>query len=218
MKISNKAKKILITAGPVWVPIDSVRVITNIFTGTLGFLIAQEAARRGFKVTLLLGPGSVAIPKRISKNLEIIRFHFFDQLYQEMEKRVKSGNYKVLFHTAAVADYLPCKKYDGKIKSGQANLSISFKPTVKIIDMVKVWDPDILLIKFKLEAGLSKNELIAKAYESMLHSRAEIIVANDLSEMGGGGHKAYIVDRAKNIKVCNGKHNIAQNLIELIEK
>ena len=50
-------KKILVTAGPTWVAIDRVRVITSIFGGRLGVTIAREAARRGASVVLLLGPG-----------------------------------------------------------------------------------------------------------------------------------------------------------------
>ncbi|MCP4136844.1 MAG: phosphopantothenoylcysteine decarboxylase, partial [bacterium] len=46
-------KKILITAGPVWVPIDRVRVMTNTFGGALGAIIAQKAYELGADVTLL---------------------------------------------------------------------------------------------------------------------------------------------------------------------
>lgn len=44
--------KILVTAGPVWAPIDRVRVITSRFTGKTGLDIALRAANQGFDVTL----------------------------------------------------------------------------------------------------------------------------------------------------------------------
>ena len=60
-----KNKKILITAGPTWIPIDKVRVITNIFKGRLGIIIAKEAIKRKAKVTLLLGPGLISFSQKM---------------------------------------------------------------------------------------------------------------------------------------------------------
>jgi len=209
-------KQILITAGSVWVPIDRVRVITNIFTGNTGLAIALEAARRGFAVTLLLGPGGAKIPASWPDNLKIINFKYYDELYNLTKEHVASGKMSALVHTAAVPDYVPTEVFDGKIKSGQENLSISFKPTVKIVDQVKIWDPQIFLVKFKLEVGLGVAELFAKAGESMSHSRADLIVANDLS--GYQARKAFIIDPAGNMVECLGNENISANLVDIISK
>ena len=76
---------ILVTAGPTWVPIDKVRVITNVFGGTLGAIIASEAAKTGANVTLLFGPGKAQIPQNI-KNLKIIRYKFYDDLLRLVKK------------------------------------------------------------------------------------------------------------------------------------
>ncbi|MBU1999188.1 MAG: phosphopantothenoylcysteine decarboxylase, partial [Candidatus Omnitrophica bacterium] len=55
--LSNlKNKKILITAGPTWVPVDDVRVISNSASGETGILLAKRLSGQGAKVTLLLGP------------------------------------------------------------------------------------------------------------------------------------------------------------------
>ena len=67
-------KKILVTAGSTWVALDSVRVITNIFTGALGLRIAEEARRRGAEVTLLMGPTSISLPLKEKPGLRIVRF------------------------------------------------------------------------------------------------------------------------------------------------
>jgi len=45
--------RLLITAGPTCVPIDSVRVITNLASGKTGLAIASLAVARGYQVTLL---------------------------------------------------------------------------------------------------------------------------------------------------------------------
>ena len=68
-----KNKNILITAGPTWVPIDRVRVISNIATGKTGILLAKSANKLGAKVTLVLGPvGEVGLEKEIN----VKRFYF----------------------------------------------------------------------------------------------------------------------------------------------
>jgi len=51
-----KNKRILITCGPTWVPIDGMRVISNRSSGQLGQTIAQDLTKAGAKVTLLEGP------------------------------------------------------------------------------------------------------------------------------------------------------------------
>src|SRR3989338_961291 len=114
-KLILKGKDILITAGSTWVAIDDVRVITNIFGGTLGVYIAEEAVRLGAKVTLLLGPGRVS-PTVHSKNFNLIKFKYYDELLNLVKESISSNRFDVMIHSAAVADYIPVKKVKGKIK------------------------------------------------------------------------------------------------------
>ena len=67
--------RVLITAGPTWVAIDNVRVISNIATGETGKILAEKLASMGAKVTLLIGPGDLCCLK---KNIRLIRFKFFE--------------------------------------------------------------------------------------------------------------------------------------------
>ena len=212
-----KRKKILVTAGPVWVAIDKVRVITNIFGGALGVQIASYAAQQGAEVTLVFGPGRATLPPE-SKSLKIIRFHYFQELFDILKKEISSKKYDVVIHSAAVSDYRPIKTYQGKISSGKSELVIRCVPTVKIVDFIKAWDPSIFLVKFKLEVGLTQQQLVDKAYRSMLHSKADLMVANHFSEVFESRHKALIINSQKEIMACLGKEDIAKRLISLIEK
>jgi len=214
----SKRKKILVTAGPVWVPIDKIRVITNIFRGSLGLLIAKEAAKKGAKATLLLGPGNLPLLKRNPKNLKIIRFRFFSELFELMKKEISSRKYDVAIHSAAVPDYLPATFYPGKIRSGKREILIRLKPTIKIIDQVKKWDPKIFLVKFKLEVGKNKKEVLKKGKEALKRSRADIVVANDLEDIHGNRHKAFILDRKGNFIVCQTKKDIARSILKLANR
>lgn len=215
-----KNKKILITAGPTWVPLDKVRVITNIFNGKLGLIIAQTAYEMGAKVTLILGPSRLTLSPTDIKNLNVIPFKYFDDLLKLVKMEVGSKKYNAVIQSAAVSDYTPVVLKEKKIKSGKKDLTIRFKPTVKIVDLIKKIDPSVLLVKFKLEVDLTEKELIKVACNSMLASRADFIVANDFKTVSPkkdkDKHKAFIIDSEKEIKKATGKKNIAKKLLEIV--
>jgi len=213
-----KNKKILITAGPTWIPIDKVRVITNIFKGRLGIIIAKEAIKRKAKVTLLLGPGLISFSQKISSHIKVVRFKFFKELFKLMKKEISSKKYDVVIHSAAVGDFEPIKFRHGKISSREENLILKLKPTLKIVDKIKKWDSSVFLVKFKVEANLKKKELIKRAYKSMLISNADLMVANDLKNITDEKHKAFIIDSKKNIIQANTKEEIAKKLLNIVTK
>ena len=211
-----KNKNILITAGPTWVAVDKVRVITNIFGGALGSIIAQKAVAAGAKVKLLMGPGRAVLPKE-SKNLEIVRFKYYDELLDLIKKEVGSKKYDIVIHSAAVADYKPILAKEPKIRSGKKELIIRLKPTIKIVDLMKKLDPNIFLVKFKLEANLSEKKLIKVAYKSMMQSKADLMVANDFKTVVKS-HKAFIIDKDRKISELNHKEEIAKGLVKIISQ
>jgi len=213
MKKILKGKKILITAGPVWVPIDKVRIITSIFGGRLGVIIAKNAQEMGADVLLVLGPGRVNTQD--IAGLKVIRFKYFKELFDLMRKEVSSKKYNAIIHSAAVPDYMPEKIYNKKIKSGKKSLTIKLKPTVKIVDYIKKWDPAVLLVKFKLEVKKPEKELLKIAKKSMVRSMADVIVANDLLKMKDRTHKAFIISKDGSKRV-NSKDCLSKELLKII--
>lgn len=214
LKKDLKGKNVLITAGSTWVAIDDVRVVTNIFGGSLGINIATQAYERGANVTLLMGPGRIGIPND-KKRLKIIKFKYFEELKNLMVLFLQNKKQQILIHSAAVSDYEPSFKFKGKIKSNLNKFTIHMKKTIKIVDLVKNIDPKIFLVKFKLEVNKSKKELINIASKSMLHSKADLIVANDFNDIKKD-HKAFILDKNGNIYQCLGKEYISKKLLDLI--
>lgn len=210
----KKNFNILITAGPTWVPIDSVRVITTVFGGSLGVKIAEAAKKKGYNVTLLMGPGRVNL-NDLDSGIRVLRYKYFDDLLRMLKIFLRKQKYVALIHSSAVADYQPRKKYFGKIKSGNNFLKISMKPTIKMVDLVKKIDPNIFLIKFKLEVGISNIKLISIAKRSMLQSKADMIVANDFNQMNNS-HKAYILMKDGRKYSIAGKRKIAEKIIKLM--
>ncbi len=204
------------TAGPTWVALDRVRVLTSIFTGRTGCVIAKRAADLGAHVKVLLGPGSYVPSPAFEKKIEVVRFHYFEELSRLMRKEVYGGKYDAVIHSAAVADYAPESRFHAKIPSGQSRLSLKLKPTVKIIQKIKQWGPGTFLVQFKLEVDRKEEDLINIGFKSMLKNQADIVVVNDLNEMSTSRHGAFIVDQQRRIIRVATREGLAAKLLEII--
>ena len=60
-------KKVLLTAGPTFEPIDPVRGVTNLSSGKTGFAIARAARDAGADVTLVAGPSALETPRGVQR-------------------------------------------------------------------------------------------------------------------------------------------------------
>ena len=215
MKKPLTNKSILITAGPTWVPIDDVRVITNVFTGSTGYNIACYASNLGAKVTLLLGPGDLTPSLKFYKKIKIIHFKYFDELFKIIKKKLTSYKYDIIIHSAAISDYKPVKKTNGKIKSTSKNLLINCKRTPKIVDRIKQYAPSIYLVKFKLEVNTNLKKLTNIAYKSLRNSKADLIVANTFYPKTNR-YKTLIIDASKNVVSVNKRGLIPEIIFNII--
>src|SRR5205823_12840924 len=60
-------KRVLLTAGPTFEPIDPVRGITNSSSGKMGFALAQAAAEAGENVVVVAGPSPMTTPASVTR-------------------------------------------------------------------------------------------------------------------------------------------------------
>ncbi|MCM8791953.1 MAG: phosphopantothenoylcysteine decarboxylase [Candidatus Omnitrophica bacterium] len=184
-----KNKRILITAGPTWVPLDKIRIISNIATGQTGILLAKRLKAIGAKVTLLLGP--VESGCLINKKIKVIRFKFFKDLKKLLISELKNNKYNILIHSAAVSDYQPKRVYPYKVKSNFKEWKIKLVPTEKLIDLIKKLAPSSFLIGFKFELNITESLLIKNAKSLLKRIGLNLVIANTISNKD---YKAYIVD------------------------
>ena len=210
MDIDFRNKFVLITAGPTWVRLDSVRVISNTATGKTGFLLAEELSRLGAKVTLVLGPVSSCC---LNADIRILRFNFFEELAALLNRELKRKHYDIVIHSAAVADYRPRKSFSKKIKSGLKKLHIDLAPLPKIIDSIKGIDPGICLVGFKFEHGLNKDALIKSAKVLLNRSSSDLVVANTVL---GNKYKAFIVSKERIYGPISDKKSMVSKLLNLL--
>ncbi len=218
---------ILITSGGTSEKIDRVRSITNHSTGRLGKIIAETFLDKGDQVTLVTTPK--AVRPAAHPNLTIVQIENVAELLESLEPLVHTHD--VLIHAMAVSDYTPVymtgleavaassdmaeflNKTNSESKiSSQDDVQVLFlKKTPKIISLVKKWNPDIRLIGFKLLVDVSKEELLKTARANLIKNQAEIIVANDLTEISNQEHKAYLVGN-DTVTRAQSKEEIAQLL------
>lgn len=225
--------KLLITSGGTSEAIDQVRAITNHASGNLGKIIAEQALRIGHEVTLVTT--KQAVKPEPQKNLTIIEITNVESLQSTLEPLVKTHH--VLIHSMAVSDYTPVymtgldevqateditslldkKNAESKISSKDDYQVLFLKKTPKVISYIKQWNPTIQLIGFKLLVDVSKEELFAVARQSIEHNGADYILVNDLTDIKGNQHIAYLVDKTSEVQ-AHTKEEIAQLILETLEK
>ena len=146
-------------------------------------------------------------------------------------------DYQVLIHSMAVSDYTPVymtgfdevqasqdltefldrKNQETKISSKDDVQVLFLKKNPKIISLVKEWNPNIHLIGFKLLVDVSQEHLIQIARESLEKNRADLIIANDLTQISSEQHKAYLVEK-NSFQTATSKQEIADLLLDRILK
>ncbi len=168
-------KKVMITAGPTYEKIDPVRFIGNYSSGKMGYAIAEEAAMRGAKVTLVSGP--VAI-KAINPNIEVISVESAREMSDACTSFFRDCDIAIM--CAAVADYAPAECAKSKIKREKDEI-----PTIKLVKnpdiaatLGAIKQPHQRLIGFALETD---NEL-QNAQDKLKRKNLDMIVLNSLKD------------------------------------
>ncbi|MGT2660065.1 phosphopantothenate--cysteine ligase [Streptococcus urinalis] len=225
--------KILITSGGTTEAIDSVRAITNHSTGKLGKEIATTFLKNGHQVTLVTTKNAVKPTKH--QNLTIHIVSDVASLKRKLEKLVPIHD--VCIHSIAVSDYTPVYMTDiselkntsnpetlltkqnteSKISSQSEYQVLFLKKTPKIIQLIKKWNPSIILFGFKLLVDVSKDELIHVARVNLRKNHADYILANDLNHISKDKHKAYLVNQTE-VYEANSKNEIAMLIYEKVTK
>jgi len=202
-----RKKNILITAGPTWVAIDDVRVLSNVASGETGILLAKKLTRLGARVSLLLGPvGACCLDKKI----RLINFRFYSELKNRLKLQLRSRRYDIIIHNAAVSDFSASRR-KGKISSGSA-VSLRLRPLPKIAKDLKYLAPQAKLVIFKLEPAVSDKILLRRAIAAGKNTGADIVVANRISP-----YRAFIIGRAGKIIAAKSKAALAGNLVDFFK-
>jgi phosphopantothenate---cysteine ligase (CTP) len=214
--------RFLVTAGNTRERIDAVRDWGNVFTGTTGFEIAKAlsaagevdlvTSNRSHLEWLLHASPAGAGPVRGTA------FTTHEELKVALAAQMGRGPCDAVFMTAAVADYRPERVFEvlqrrpdpaggqgvetwtvrdvqaGKVKSHFGQIAVLGGRTEKLVDLFRTaWGHRGLLVKFKLEVGIARDELLRVAEASRRASNADYLVANTLDMVQGPGAGAYLL-------------------------
>ena len=122
--------KVLVTAGPTYEPIDTVRGLTNQSSGKMGYAVARAAAEAGAEVTLVSGVTALAAPAGVNR-VDVMTAR---EMHKEVMARAEKAD--VFIAVAAVADYHPVDPKPHKIKRGNGNLNVELAPNPDILGEV----------------------------------------------------------------------------------
>ncbi|HEY8689765.1 MAG TPA: bifunctional phosphopantothenoylcysteine decarboxylase/phosphopantothenate--cysteine ligase CoaBC [Chitinophagaceae bacterium] len=172
-----EGKKILVTAGPTYEAIDPVRFIGNHSSGKMGVAIADEFAKRGADVTLILGPSNVTV----GKNINTIKVTSAQQMFDACMNNFSNTDIAVM--AAAVADYMPEDFSTKKIKKTEDVLSLNLKRTNDILKKLgEQKSKDQIVVGFALETNNEKENALTKLEKK----NVDLIILNSLNDEGAG--------------------------------
>lgn len=208
-------KKVLITAGPTYEAIDPVRFIGNHSSGKMGVALAEEFAKRGASVELVLGPTS---QQPVSSGITVTNVTSADEMFNACNVLFPSCQIAVM--AAAVADYMPVMPAKDKLKKSEEEMTIALKRTKDILGYLGATKRnDQVLVGFALETQNEK----AYALKKLEAKKADLIVLNSLNEQGAGfgkdTNKITIFD--KNQKEYSfpvkSKKEVAKDIVDTIK-
>ncbi len=122
-----QGRKLLITAGPTFEPIDPVRGITNLSSGKMGYAIARAARAAGAEVTLVSGPTALPAPAGV----RLLPVTTAREMHDAVMANV--AGQQVFVAVAAVADWRVAEASTQKIKkqdSGMPSLAFAENPDI----------------------------------------------------------------------------------------
>jgi len=173
-----KGKKIIITGGPTYEAIDPVRFIGNYSSGKTGVILADECAKRGANVTLVLGPSN---QKPKNSNIKVLRVNSAEEMFEAVKREWLQTDIGIF--SAAVADYRVENISPKKIKKSSDSLTLNL-----------VKNPDILLWagqhksnkQYLVGFALETDNEIENAQKKLVKKNLDLLILNSLNDKGAG--------------------------------
>ncbi len=169
-------EKVLVTAGATREFIDAVRYISNPSSGKMGYALAKEARLRGAEVVLISGKTSLSPPHGV----RLVEAVSARDMYKSVMDFLDWST--IVIKAAAVGDYTPSEKVNGKIKKLDNERTLKLKRTQDILKKVGEKKNGRFVVGFAAET----ENLIENARDKLKRKKADLIVANDILKPGAG--------------------------------
>ena len=173
-------RRIVVTAGPTWEPIDPVRFVGNRSTGKMGFAVAAEAFERGAAVTLVVGPGTVEPPAGPA----LVRVTTADEMRRAVLDAAAEADAVVM--AAAVADFRPETSADDKLKKDLGPPEVRLVPTPDILLGLKTAELGSTGAPVLVGFAAETRDVEASGREKLGRKGVQLLVANEVGREGTG--------------------------------
>jgi phosphopantothenoylcysteine decarboxylase/phosphopantothenate--cysteine ligase len=170
-----RGRNVLVTAGPTFEAIDTVRGITNLSSGKMGYAIAEAALALGADVTLVSGPTAIAPPAAA----HVVYVTSAAEMMNAVKANLADADF--FFGVAAVADYTPVSKSSRKLKKSNEGMEIRLKPTEDILGHVAAMSGGPFCVGFAAES----EDVARYAQEKRVRKKIPMIVANLVQDAVG---------------------------------
>ena len=161
---------VLVSAGPTYEPIDPVRYIGNRSSGKMGYAVAEAAAARGARVTLVSGPTNLDPPGGV----EFVRVETVRRMFQAVTEHIADAD--LFVSAAAPADFTPVKAEGQKVKKS-ARWTLELDKAEDILAEVGKQKGKTVLVGFAAET----EDMERHARQKLKGKNLDLIVANDVS-------------------------------------
>ncbi|MHB1083229.1 MAG: bifunctional phosphopantothenoylcysteine decarboxylase/phosphopantothenate--cysteine ligase CoaBC [Thiobacillus sp.] len=181
-------KRVLITAGPTFEPIDPVRGLTNLSSGKMGYAVAQAAAEAGAEVCLVSGPTCLTVPWGVRRTDVQSAADMRDAVRAELPS-------DVFIAVAAVADYRMDATATQKIKKSAEGLTLQLVANPDILAEVAGLPNAPFCVGFAAETEQLREHAEAKrirkklpllvgnlAQDTLGRDTAELVLFDDLGQ------------------------------------
>lgn len=209
-------KRVLITGGPTYEPLDPVRFLGNRSSGKTAIALAEAALARGAEVDLVLGPTHLS-PSSSTDHLHLHRVETAEEMLRAAEKSF-SATHLSLF-AAAVSDYRPEQAADQKIKKTDQALQLPLKPNPDILKtLAGTKSPGQCVVGFALETQDAEEN----GYQKLKAKNCDLIIVNSPDESARGfGHDTnewIILDRhgQRRATALQSKQQLAHEILDFI--
>ncbi len=204
-------RKVVVTAGPTWEPIDPVRGVTNRSSGKMGYAVATAAMEAGAGTTLIAGPTALPDPERI----ETVRVTTALEMYDAVLAHIHDAD--IFIGVAAVADYRPAHAAPTKMKKHADTSTLELVKNPDILATVAALRPAPFTVGFAAET----HDLEKHARTKLTQKGLDLIAANPVGTPGIGfeadENSILLIDRVNTVHLPSmHKSRLARELVREI--
>ena len=210
-------RRAVLSGGGTVEKIDDVRYISNFSSGKMASNLATALYYLGADVTLVSSRGYENLPYEIDLKVSYSSKQMFENLKLSLENKLDKKSF--LFMVAAISDYIPKQKFDGKLKKETLGENWSLELNKNIDILATLNKSEIYSIGFKAE--MDKKEAKTNAQNMLKNKNLDAVCLNILDEnntFGNQNNNIELILKDKFFYFSGDKLDISLNILETLEK